>query len=376
MDVTVVCPRGAERDRAAYEVRDGVEIHRYPLPTARGTLGYLTEFALAGVHTARLAARLAARQPFDVVHASNPPDILLLAVSFMKLRGSRFVFDQHDLAPEVYEARFERGHDALHWLLRGLERGSYALADVVISPNESYRRLAISRGGKDPADVFVVRNAPDESRLYRVEPDPGLSRGKPHLISYLGAMAPQDGVDHAFHALAHLRQSRDDWHAVFMGDGPSLPELRDLARRLDLDGLVEFPGWVDGDYMRTVLSTSTVCLAPEPSSVLNDVSTLIKIAEYMAVGAPVVCYDLHESRATAGDAALYATPNDPTSLAACISTVLDSPELRDRLGREAERRVREQLSWTRSKAALLDAYGRALRVEQGLSGTRTRRRPA
>jgi glycosyltransferase involved in cell wall biosynthesis len=362
MEVTVVCPRGTTRDRDRHEVREGVEIHRYPLRPASGALGYVAEYAGAAARTAWLTGKLAARKPIDVVHASNPPDILLLAVSYLKLQGTRFLFDQHDLAPELYEARFGRGHDPLYWLLRGFERTAFALADVVVSPNESYRRLAISRGGKAPDDVVVVRNAPDESRLYRVPPDPALARGKPHLISYLGAMAPQDGVEHAFRALAHLRQTRDDWRAIFMGDGPSLPSLRDLAQRLDLGDLVEFAGWVEGDYVRSVLSSSSVCVAPEPSSPLNDVSTLIKIAEYMAVGAPVACYDLTESRATAGDAALYAKPSDPKSLAACISTILDSPELRERLGSEGERRLHEQFSWRRSKAALLDAYRRALRV--------------
>lgn len=369
LDVTVVCPRGTTRDREAHEVVDGVEIHRYRPRPAQRAAGYAVEYATAAVNMALLAGRLAAKRRFDIVHGSNAPDLLLPAVSFLKLRGSRFVFDQHDLAPELYQTRFERGQDAGYWLLRALERVSFALADVVISPNESYRSVAITRGGRYLLDVFVVRNAPDEKRVYRVPAEPSLAAGKPHLISYLGAIAPQDGVDHALHALAQLRDRRDDWHAIFMGDGPAVPSLRELATELQLDGRIEFSGWADGDYLRAVLSTSAVCLAPEPSGPLNDASTLIKIAEYMSIGAPVVCYDLPESRATAREAALYASRNDPGSLADQIAALLDAPDLRARLGDEGRRRVREQLSWARSKPVLLDAYRRALAMDEPVAGS-------
>jgi glycosyltransferase involved in cell wall biosynthesis len=371
MDVTVVCPQGAERDTQLREVREGVEIHRYPLRAAGGPVGYAAEYATAFLRVARLARRLARTAPFDVVHVANPPDVLLAAVWPLRRRGTALVLDHHDLAPELYQSRFGRGRDPVYLGLRALERLNFALADVVIATNDSYRELAISRGGKEPDDVIVVRNAPDPSRLRRVEPNPDLARGKRHLIAYLGAMAPQDGVDQALQALKVLKQKRDDWHAIFMGDGPSLAGLSRLSDELGLTGAVEFTGWADDNVFIPVLSTADVCLSPEPSSPLNDVSTMIKIAEYMAFGVPVVCYDLRESRATAADAALYARPNDTASYAAAIETLLDDEDVRERLGKAGERRVRERLSWPTSERELLRAYERAIARQPGKS-----RRPA
>jgi glycosyltransferase involved in cell wall biosynthesis len=365
MRVTVVCPQGIERDVDLYEHREGIEIHRYPLRAAGSAVGYVAEYATAFVRVAQLARRLARASRFDVVHVANPPDILLAAVWPLRRGGAALVLDHHDLAPELYQSRFGRGRDPVYLGLRTLERGNYALADVVIATNESYRELAISRGGKDPDDVIVVRNAPDLARLRRVDPDPGLARGKRHLLAYLGAMAPQDGVDQALRALAFLGERRDDWHAIFMGDGPSLVDLSQLSDELGLTDVVEFTGWADEDVFMPVLSSADVCLSPEPSSPLNDVSTMIKVAEYMAFGAPVVCYDLRESRATAADAALYAHPNDPRSYADAIDTLLNDDELRQRLGQTGERRVRERLSWESSERELLRAYERAIARRAG-----------
>ena len=360
MDVTVVCPQGIERDREPYELREGVEIHRYPLRPARGPVGYAAEYTTAFLRIARIVGRLARVSRFDVVHVANPPDVLLAAVWPLRRQGAALVLDHHDLAPELYRSRFGRGRDPVYLGLRALERLNFALADVVIATNESYRRLAIGRGGKDPDDVIVVRNAPDLARMRRVAREPALARGKRHLLAYLGAMAPQDGVDEALRALALLRDKRDDWHAIFMGDGPSLIDVTRLSDELGLADVVEFTGWTGEDVFIPVLSSADVCLSPEPSSPLNDVSTMIKIAEYMAFGVPVVCYDLRESRATAADAALYARPNDPRSYAAAIDTLLDDAELRARLGQIGQRRVRERLSWESSERELLRAYERAI----------------
>jgi glycosyltransferase involved in cell wall biosynthesis len=359
MHVTVICPQGIARDLDSYELREGVEIHRFPLRAAGGAAGYVAEYATAFVRVAHFVRRLARTSRFDVVHVANPPDILLAAVWPLRRRGAALLLDHHDLAPELYRSRFGRGRDPVYLGLRALERLNFALADVVIATNESYRELAISRGGRDPDDVIVVRNAPDLARLRRVDSNPELARGKRHLLAYLGAMAPQDGVDHALRALAVLRERRADWHAIFMGDGPSLVDLSRLSDELGLTDLVEFTGWADEDVFMPVLSSADVCLSPEPSSPLNDISTMIKVAEYMAFGASVVCYDLRESRATAADAALYARPNDPRSYAAAIDTLLDDGEMRERLGRIGERRVRECLSWERSERELLRAYERA-----------------
>ncbi len=245
--VSVICPQGRKRDREPFERREGVEIHRYPLRAATGgPAGYAREYGTALLATRRLALRLARQAPFDVVQACNPPDLLLPAVRVLRRRGAAFVFDHHDLVPELYESRFERGRDLLYRLTLAAERSTFRLADVVIATNESYRRVALERGGKRPEDVFVVRSAPDLARFAPVDPDPALRREDGHLLAYLGVMGPQDGVDHALRALALLRDRRDDWRAIFVGDGDVQPAMKELAGRLGLDDRVEFPGRLAG----------------------------------------------------------------------------------------------------------------------------------
>jgi glycosyltransferase involved in cell wall biosynthesis len=370
-DVTVICPAGHDRDRDHFERREEIDIHRFSLQAAAGgPAGYLREYATACLRMRRIARRLAAAEPFDVVQACNPPDLLLLAVRSLKRRGTSFVFDHHDLVPELYLSRFGRGRDLLYRGVCAFERLTFRLADVVISTNESYKRVAIERGGKDPDQVYVVRNAPDPRRFVPVDPDPSLKRGKPFLLGYVGVIAPQDGVDHALRALAELRRSRDDWTAIFLGAGDALEEMRQLARSLDLDGVVELPGWGEDEQILRLLATADVCLAPDPRSPLNDRSTMIKIAEYMAMGRPVVAFDLPESIITAGTAALFAPGNDDTAFASRIGELLDDPGLRERLAEIGRARVEGALAWRHSETALLAAYDHAL----GL-GTRRAERP-
>jgi glycosyltransferase involved in cell wall biosynthesis len=364
--MTVICPRGARRDTEPFERREGVDIHRYPLVTATGgPAGYLREYATAVHRTRRLALRLARTSPFDVVQACNPPDILLAAVRPLKAKhGARFVFDHHDLVPELYESRFDRGRDLLYRLTLKAERRAFDLADVVIATNESYREVALSRGGKEPANVFVVRSAPDLGRFRPVDPDPSLRRGRDHLIAYLGVMGPQDGIDHALRALASIA-ARDDWHAVFVGEGDVQQEMKTLASEVGLGDRVEFTGRLSDEDVLRVLGTADVALAPDPKNPLNDVSTMNKILEYMAMSCPVVVYDLVEARVSAGDAALYATANDEGSFGSRIATLLDDPGLRARLGAVGRRRVEGELSWDTSKRELVRAYERALAFGAG-----------
>jgi glycosyltransferase involved in cell wall biosynthesis len=364
-DVTVICPRGVKRDRESFEEREGVQIHRYPLEAATGgPVGYVREYGAALWRTRRIAKRLAGAKPFDVVQACNPPDLLLPAVRSLKRTGTAFIFDHHDLVPELYESRFGRGRDRLYRLTLAAERWTFRLADVVVSTNESYRRVALDRGGKRAEDVFVVRSAPDLERFVPSEPDTSLSRGKPHLLAYLGVMGPQDGVDHALRALAVLRERRDDWHAILVGEGDVLASMRTLAAELGLEGVVEFPGRLPDDDVIRILSTADVCLAPDPKNPLNDLSTMNKIVEYMAMARPLVSYDLVEARVSAGDAALYADANDPESFAACIDALLDDPERRRQMGAEGRSRVERDLSWRHSQRELLRAYERALELRR------------
>jgi glycosyltransferase involved in cell wall biosynthesis len=359
--VTVVSPQGLKRDREPFEVLEGVEIHRFPLRFAGGgPLGYAREYSTALWHTWRLVRRLARERRFHVVHACNPPDLLLLATRSLKRRGVRLVFDQHDLVPELYLARFERGEDLMYRGTLALERLSYRLADVVIATNESYRRAAIERGGKRLEDVFVVRNAPDLTRFRPTEPEPALKAGKPYLLAYLGVMGPQDGVDHALRALALLNDRRTDWHAIFIGEGDVYPEMKRLSSELGLDGLAEFTGRLPDEDVLRILTTADVCLAPDPLSPLNDVSTMTKIVEYMAMSRPLVSYDLTEARVSAGDAAVYAKPNDEADFARCIEALLDDEHLRRRMGELGRRRVEESLSWKFSERQLVAGYEHAL----------------
>lgn len=358
--VVIACAQGADRDDAPHEVLEGIEIHRYPLRPAGSTLGYAREYGQALWRLRRLIRRLAAERHFDIVHACNPPDLLLLAARSLRRRGTRFIFDHHDLVPELYRSRFGRGEDLGYRATLRAERVAYGMADVSLATNGSYARVAVERGGMDPEDVFVVRNGPDLTRFRPVAPDPAWRRGRAHLISYLGIMGPQDGVDHALRALAALRAVREDWHAVFIGDGDALPAMRALAEELRLGDHVEFAGWRGDDDIRLILSSSDVCLAPDPPSPLNDVSTMIKIPEYMALGRAVASYALPESRVSAGDSALYAAPGDPASLGRCVAELLDDPERRERMGALARERVETELSWQHSEGALLAAYARAL----------------
>jgi glycosyltransferase involved in cell wall biosynthesis len=357
-DVVVVCPRGERNDTESYAVVDGIEIHRYPIPgVTRGWLGYIREYAAALWHSLRIVLKLGR---FDVVQACNPPDLFFLVALPLRLRGARFIFDQHDLVPELYLSRFGRGQDILYHAVRFAERCTYGLADVVIATNDSYREVALERSGKRAGEIFVVRSAPSLDQFQAVPPDPELKRGKPHLLCYLGVMGPQDGVDHALRALAHLKERRDDWHAVFMGSGDVFDDMVALSRELGLRDHVTFTGRVSNEDLLRYLSTADIGLAPDPLNPLNDLSTMNKILEYMSVGTPLVSFDLHEARVSAGDAAVYAPANDERAFAEAISQLLDDPADRERRGRLGRERMEQQLSWEHSRRALLDAYAAAL----------------
>ncbi|WP_425840273.1 glycosyltransferase family 4 protein [Streptomyces fractus] len=366
--VHVICPQGTKRDTEAETVIDGVRIHRYPLRAATGgPAGYLREYGSALWHTARLARKVG---PVHVVHACNPPDLLFLAARWLRRRGAQFVFDQHDLVPELYLSRFDRGEDLLYRGVCALERRTYRAADVVLATNESYRDVALDRGGKRPKDVFVVRSAPQVDRFQPVPSEPELKRGKPHLLCYLGVMGPQDGVDYALRSLAKLRDGlgRTDWHAVFVGSGDAFDAMVELSRELGLADQVEFTGRIpDADLVR-YLSTADVCLSPDPRNPLNDVSTMNKVLEYMAMGKPIVSFDLREARVSAGDAAVYARANDEAEFAGLVAQLLDDPERRARMGKLGQERIGGPLSWRNSQESLLAAYDAACRRRVAVSG--------
>jgi glycosyltransferase involved in cell wall biosynthesis len=366
-EVHVICPQGTKRDTEPETEIDGVRIHRYPLTAATGgPAGYLKEYGSALWHTYRLARKVAKGGKVDVVHACNPPDLLYLVAKRLRRQGARFVFDQHDLVPELYLSRFDRGQDLLYRVVCRLERSTYRAADVVIATNESYRDVAVSRGGMSPDRVFVVRSAPAVERFRPVPAEPELKKGKPHLLCYLGVMGPQDGVDYALRALAALRDElgRTDWHAVFVGAGDTFEAMVELSGRLGLADQVEFTGRIPDEELVRYLSTADVCLSPDPMNPLNDVSTMNKIMEYMAMGRPIVSFDLREARVSAGKAAVYAPANDESAFAKLIVGLLDDPAERERMGEFGKQRVGGPLSWTNSKKALLEAYDAAVSISR------------
>jgi glycosyltransferase involved in cell wall biosynthesis len=359
-EVVVVSPCGETVDSERFQEWEGIEIRRFPIrPSGGGAVGYLREYAAALWGFARIIGRLVSTRRFAVVHACNPPDVLFVVAWPLKLLGARLVFDHHDLAPELFESRYRR-RGLLYRALLLCERLSLLTADVVVATNESYRQIAIERGGKSPEKVFVVRNGPDSEHFQPGEPDESLKRGREHLIAYLGIMGVQDGLDSAMHSLEHLHRRRHDWHAVFMGDGEALAETRRLAAHLGISECVEFLGRVGDDRILPVLSTADVCIAPETSSPFNDRSTIVKVIEYMAMARPVVAFDLVETRVTAGDSALYAPSGDESVFADRISELLDQPALRRLLGERGRARVVEELGWHRSRDTLLRAYATAL----------------
>lgn len=358
--MTVISPKGEGATRW-HERIDGIEVFRYPLPTtAAGFANHLAEYAVA-IPASLILALLAWRgRRFDVVHACNPPDFFFPIGWLFQRLGSAFVFDQHDLSPEVYVAQGGRRGGLVHRVLLWSERRTYRTADVVIATNETYRRFALERGSVDSERVFVVRSSPDPSRIHRVEPDPSLRQGRQHLVAYLGTMGQQDGVDLFVEAARHVAAARPGQaRFVAMGGGPMLEDLREQVRREGLADDVTFTGRVPDEFVRRVLSTADVAISPDPANDFNEYCTMNKTLEYMAVGLPVVAFELEETRVSAADAAVYATPNDPAGLANLTIDLLDDPERRARMGEIGRARVAGDLSWTNSARSLLAAYDAA-----------------
>lgn len=368
--VTVICPTGGEHVRP-YERLEGVAIYRYPAPRpTRGHLSYIWEFLYCWVMTAYLSLRVLRREGFDLIQACNPPDTFFLLGWFYKLLGKRFVYDQHDLCPEVYLARFRRQNpNFLYRSLLLLERLTYASADLVLVTNESYREVAMNRGRVPPDRVVVVRSAPDPRRFRQATPDPALKRGKRYLVCYLGVMAPQDGVDYWIDSIQHivLERQRDDIGFVLIGSGDSYDDLRELVRTRGLEDHVTFTGRIPDEEVARTISSSDVCVSPDPKNGLNDRSTMNKVLEYMALGKPMVAFDLKETRYSAGDSALYATPNDAVDFAEKVLELLDDEPRRLQMGAAGQRRLREALAWPHSRVALVRSYTR-------LAGLRPRSR--
>jgi glycosyltransferase involved in cell wall biosynthesis len=360
--VTVICPR-MKGFNAPHEIIENVEIFRYPLPIdAQGTLGFVAEFVWCFVMTSLVSLRVALwGRGFDILHVCNPPETYWPLAWFWRAFGKMFIFDHHDLSPEMYAAKTDRPSRFLTRALLWLERRTFAAAQVVITTNDSHRTIAIERGGQRPEDVFVVRSGPDLARFKVTPPEPQWSKGRPHLLVYLGEICKQDGVDHMVRAVKILRDElgRADFHCVFVGGGPYQRTLKAYAEAQGIMDVATFTGRVSDDDLCRILSSASVAVDPDPKNAWSDKSTMNKIVEYMYFGLPIVSYDLHEARVSADEAALYVEPNNERALAEGIANLLDDPTRCQAMGAIGAARVREKLAWDYSVPKLLAAYARA-----------------
>jgi glycosyltransferase involved in cell wall biosynthesis len=374
-NVSVIALRKPGQPRR--ETVDGVEVYRVPTlelfkktPSARinrlnlafvklkSFLGYVVEYCYFTSACLIVSAYILVTRGFDVMHAHNPPDTLFLAALPFKLLGKKFVFDEHDLCPELYRSRYNAGEGVYTRILRMFEWCSLKLADVTIATNESYKEIQIERADKNPADVFVVRNGPNQMRMTPAAPSARLKGMNKSILCYVGSLNPQDGVDYLLRSLRHLLHGlkRSDFYCVIMGTGDSLQDLRDLAGNLQLNGCVELTGFISDEDLQANLAAADICVDPDPSSPLNDVSTWIKVMEYMASAKPIVSFDLKETRFSARDAAIYVEPNNEAEFAEAISQLMDRPELQNKMGTYGRRRVEEELQWAKVGKNLLSAY--------------------
>jgi len=356
--VSIICPKGPGCERS-YEELEGIAIYRHVQPfEASGALGYLAEYTWALLIEFLLSLKVACfGRGFDVIHACNPPDTIFLIGGFYKFFGKKFLFDHHDINPELYVAKFGR-QDFFYKLLLTLERWTFKTADVCIATNDSYRDIAMERGGVSPRRVFVVRSGPDLSRLKILPPAVELKRGRRFLVGYVGVMGRQEGIDGLLSAVQHIVHTvgRTDIHFGLVGGGTSLAEAIALAQELNVDAYVTFTGRVSDDELLAMLNTADICVNPDVANDMNDKSTMNKIMEYMALGKPVVQYDLTEGRVSAQGASLYAARNDPIDLANKMLELLDDEALRRRMGKIGRERVRNELAWDHEAPRLLAAY--------------------
>jgi glycosyltransferase involved in cell wall biosynthesis len=370
--VSVICPKG-KGFLAGYELLDGIEIYRHRTLEASGILGYFLEYIVALVAESLLALKVFVRTRFQILQACNPPDTIFLIALFFKLFGVRFIFDQHDLGPELFEAKFGRRDGLLYRLTRLFELCSFRVANTCIATNETFKEIAITRGGKCPHNVFVVRNCPDLASFRRPQLLTHNKFGRELLVTYVGFMGTQDGLEILLQSIEHIvrQENRHDTHFVLVGGGTILHELQTIITKKNLDAYVTLTGQVSHDEVAAYLSNSDLGVAPDPKNVMNDKLTMIKILEYMAFSLPVVLFDLKEGRRIAGPAALYATPNDPVDFANQVIKLLDCQELRQRLGECGRKRIEEKLNWDVEKKSLVQAYDTTLQIDRALCVSRT-----
>jgi len=359
-EISIVCPTG-KSSKEKYEYLEGIHIYRHDLPLeANGALGYVVEYSSALFWQSFLAWKIFLSRGFDIIHGCNPPDLVFAVALQFRLFGKRYIFDHHDISPELYEAKY--GRRGAFWnLLRFIEWLNFKFSDVVISTNNSYKEIATSRGGKRGDDVFIVRSGPDLSRVREVAKNPDLKNGREFLVGYVGVMGEQEGIDLLLQSVQHLiyNRGRTDIQFILVGGGAHLEKLKALCEALALNDYVTFTGRAPDDLLFQALSTADVCVNPDRVNPMNDKSTMNKILEYMALGKPIVQFDVTEGRYSAQSASLYALKNDPVDFASKIEDLLADAELRRTMGNFGRKRVESSMAWSYEIPSLLAAYRRA-----------------
>jgi glycosyltransferase involved in cell wall biosynthesis len=375
--VSIICPANAAFPKM-FEMIDDIAVYRHPLPVeGQGAAAYFREYSAALFHEFRLLLKVNRERGFSIIQACNPPDLIFLAAAPFKLFGKRFIFDQHDVGPEIFSVKY--GHKGL--LYRALvffERCTYAMADSVITANATFKEIAMRRGRKSASEVEVVYGVPDGKRMYRVEPLPGLRGNRKFILGYIGVIAGQDGVDHLIRAIGELVNQRGvrDFRAIIIGAGPALEQVKELARALDLDDYILFTGYLSGEPLMAHISAFDIGVIPDPFNEANDVMSMNKVFEYCALGIPTACYPLTETKRLLGEAGVYARTLDPAGLAeACLSLMQDE-SLRARCAAEAQRRAKENFVWENEARKFVDVYERTLATKSAAGEKRAGPNPA
>lgn len=357
--VSIVCPKGKGYSKSRENIQ-GIDIYRYPVPLeGDGVFGYFAEYSIALLLQFFIALRIFLSKRFDVIHACNPPDNIFLIGIFFKLVGKKFIFDHHDINPELYVAKFGR-KDFFYNLLLLSEKLTFKLADVSIATNESYKQIAIERGGMVPDQVFIVRSGPSTEQFKILPPNPKNKNGKKYLVGYIGVIGKQEGISYLLESIRHIVfvKKRHDIYFQIIGGGPELDKVKSLAHTLNISDYVSFTGRISDDAVLEILNTADVCVNPDEANEMNDKSTMNKIMEYMALGKPIVQFDLKEGRFSAAESSLYANRNDSVDFAIKILDLLDNPELREKMGKIGIKRIQNQLSWEHQAPELIKAYER------------------
>ena len=356
--VSVICPKG-KGYTSEEEYLDGVHIFRHDLPPeGNGPIGYLREYGSALWEELRLAKKIYKEIGFDVIHGCNPPDDIWIIAQFFKRYGVKYVFDHHDICPELFEAKFGKAGGPLYWSQLFFERQTYKHCTFAFVTNESYKKIAIERGGMDPDKVIVLRSGPKLERMKIMDPVPSIKRGYPFMVGYVGVIGQQEGIEYILEAAKYIKNRENNVFWGIVGGGPHLEALKEQASEMGLDDCVEFTGRAPDQQMLDYLNTADVCVNSDKYNSMNDKSTMNKILEYMALGKPIVQFDLTEGRYSAQDASLYAKRNDAVDMAEKIISLLNDPEKRKQMGAYGRNRVISELSWEHTSKALLYGYER------------------